>query len=72
MNKLHELRDSSDMVYNVETQLLQSMAVIESLHIWARLQNAFEWQLQRSAPEFEQVHREYLTDLQSKLAKIAE
>lgn len=72
MDKLRILRERSETLYAVETELLKSMSVIESLHTWARLQKAFEWQLQQSATMFEHIHRETLMELQVRLIKLAE
>jgi hypothetical protein len=47
----------------VEAQLSQTMTVIDSLQIWARLQKAFEWKLQQTANIFEEDHRQNMIEL---------
>ncbi len=71
MDNLRIIRDRPDELYSVETRLLKSLPVIESLRTWARLQKAFEWQLQQSAEFFEAGHRESLIELQSRIKKLA-
>jgi hypothetical protein len=72
MDSLRSLRDRDETQYQVETQLLQAMSVIESLQTWAKLQHAFEWQLQQTATLFEQDHRDSLAELQERLYKLIE
>jgi hypothetical protein len=72
MNNLRALRDRDETQYQVETQLLQAMSVIESLQTWAELQHAFEWQLKQTASLFEQDHRDSLAELQERLHKLIE
>jgi len=72
MDDLRTLRDRAGEQYHLDTQLLRSMTVIESLHIWARLQNAYAWQLKQTATLFEQAHRENLVELQARIHKIIE
>jgi len=59
-----------DGFYDQETRLLRSMTIRESLHLWGKLQAAFEWQLQQSAPWFDEDHRNALIELQGKLKKL--
>ena len=72
MDDLRTLRDRAGELYHVDTRLLQSMTVIESLHIWERLQNAYAWQLKQTAILFEQAHRENLAELQARIHKLIE
>ena len=72
MDNLRALRERAETQYRVETQLLKAMSVIESLRTWARLQNAFAWQLQQTASLFEQAHRENLIELQARIHKLIE
>lgn len=72
MDNLHRLRDRDETYYSVETQLLRAMSVIESLQTWAKLQYAFEWQLQQTAALFEQDHRDSLAEFQERLHKLIE
>jgi hypothetical protein len=72
MDNLRALRDRDETRYQIETQLLQEMSVIESLQTWAKLQHAFEWQLQQTVSLFEQAHRENLIDLQARIYKLIE
>jgi hypothetical protein len=72
MDNLRALRDRDETQYQVETQLLQAMSVNESLQTWAKLQRAFEWQLQQTASLFEQAHRDSLAELQERLHKLIE
>ncbi len=70
MDKLRSLRDLPKAQYHVEAGPPQSMSIVESLIIWARLQKAFEWQLQQCANLFEPGHRENLIKLQARLEKL--
>ena len=72
MDDLRTLRDRAGEQYQVDTHLPQSMTAIESLHIWARLQNAYAWQLKQTATLFEQAHRENLVELQARIHKLIE
>jgi len=72
MDDLHTLRDRAEEHYQLDTQLPHSMTAVESLHIWARLQNAYAWQLKQSATLFEQAHRENLVELQARIHKLIE
>ncbi len=72
MANLRTVRDQAEAQYRAEAQLSQAMTVIESLQIWARLQMAFEWQLQQTAILFAEDHRESLVELQTRLHKLIE
>lgn len=64
--------DISDELYDEETRLLRSMTVNESLILWLKMQAAFEWQLQQSAPWFEADHRNAMIELQARLRRLVE
>ncbi len=70
MDDLRTIRDKAEEQYHAEAQLSQAMTAIESLHIWARLQIAFEWQLQQTATIFEEDHHKNLIELQARLLKL--
>jgi hypothetical protein len=72
MDDLRTLRDRAGEQYQLDTQPPQSMSAIESLHIWASLQNAYAWQLKQTATLFEQAHRENLVELQARIHKLIE
>jgi hypothetical protein len=61
-----------DELYDEETRLLRSMTVNESVKLWLKMQAAFEWQLQQSAPWFEADHRNALIELQAKLRRLVD
>jgi hypothetical protein len=69
---LRKLRVQVDQFYTEETQQLRSMTITESLHLWVKMQAAFEWQLQQSAPWFEADHRNALIELQARLRKLVD
>ncbi len=69
-DKLRILWASGDEFYDEETRQLRAMTISESLLLWERLQAAFEWQLQQSAPWFEQDHRNALIELQARLQRL--
>lgn len=71
-NKLSTLRVTGDELYDEETRLLRSMTPIESLQLWARMQAAFEWQLQQTASLFEPDHRNALIELQTRLQRLVD
>jgi hypothetical protein len=72
MDDLRTLRDRAREQYQLDTQLPQDMSAKESLHIWAKLQNAYAWQLEQTATLFEQDHRENLIELQARIHKLIE
>ena len=48
------------------------MTVDESLHLWARMQAAFEWQLQQTASLFGPDRRNALIELQARLRRLVD
>ncbi len=72
MDKLRTVREQAEEQYIAEAQLLQTMTAVESLNIWAKLQQAFEWQLEQTAYLFETSHHKSLIDLQARLNKLIE
>ncbi len=68
---LSTLRKNFKDLYEEESHLLNEMSIQESLQIWIELQNAFESQLQQTAPLFEEERRRHLIELQARLAKLA-
>ncbi len=72
MRELSTLRQGWDAMEAEETRLLRSMTVQESMRQWLALQQAFEGQLQETAPLFSQERREALAELQLRLLRLAE
>jgi hypothetical protein len=72
MDSMRSLRHRSEGYNRVEMQLRQDMTVRESLHTWAKLQNAYAWQLEQTASLYEQAHRENLVGLQARIHKLIE
>jgi hypothetical protein len=46
------------------------MTIAESVRQWARLQTAFEWQIQKTESLFQQTRRDSLAELQARLRRL--
>jgi hypothetical protein len=72
MSELSILREGWDEIEEMETRLLRSLSIQESVKQWLQLQQAFEWQLQQTAELFEPQRREAMIELQSRLHRLVE
>ncbi|MFZ2095690.1 MAG: hypothetical protein WAV05_03545 [Anaerolineales bacterium] len=70
MYPLNVLRENGDAVQLEETLQLGAIAIQEGIRQWLQLQSAFEWQLQQTAPLFEQERRAALKELQARLQRL--
>jgi len=72
MRGLRALRESGNTLQEAQTRLLHETSIQNSMRQWLQLQSAFEWQLQQSAPLFEQERRAALVELQARLRRLGE
>lgn len=72
MRDLKKYLENRDVLQTEETRLLRSTTIQQSLQQWLRLQKAFEWQLQQTAPIFEAERRAALIALQTRLQHLVD
>jgi hypothetical protein len=61
------LKRDEEHFQDEETRLLRRMTVQESLHLYASMQKAYEWQIQQSASVFASERRAAMIELQARL-----
>ena len=72
MYPLSVLRDNGEALQLEETLLLRATPIQEGIRQWLHLQSAFEWQLQQTAPLFEQERWTALVELQARLQRLGD
>ena len=72
MNYLGDLRENRDSLRREETLLMRATTMKESIQQWVSLQTDLEWQLQQTAPLFEQDRRTALVELQARLQRLVD
>jgi hypothetical protein len=69
---LTALRESGELHETESIRQLRATTVQESLNQWLVLQQAFEWQLQKTKQLFENDRRQALVQLQARLHRLIE
>ena len=72
MRELSSSREGWKEIQAIETRLLRRMTIQESLEQWLAMQQAFEPQLQETAPLFAGERYKALAELQARLQRLAE
>jgi hypothetical protein len=70
MQDLSLHRYESTELQDEETRLLRLMSVEESLHVYASMQRAFEWQMQLTESLFGTERRAAMIELQARLLRL--
>ena len=71
MRDLSSVREGWEAAEEAKWESLRALTVQESLEIWLGLQQAFEPQLQETAPLFAEDRRQALVELQERLQRLA-
>ena len=71
MRDLSSVREGWEAAEEAKWESLRALTVQESLEIWLGLQQAFEPQLQETAPIFAEDRRQALVELQDRLQRLA-
>lgn len=72
MRELSSLREGWEAAEEARWESLRALTVQQSAAIWLGLQQAFEAQLQETAPLFAEARRQALIELQERLQKLAQ